>query len=391
MLNLPVKDLPATTQKNLRVAWLLHIAAAYLQPIVSEFSQLIQPNKVYTGKWPGFLPGFEGTFEVEQVGEAKVVGIPSQTSYGPSVTFLSPSIVGHLLKYRPQVVFTIGFTLWTIFALLLKPIGGWRVIIMNDGSSPGVDQQGSPWRISLRKWMTRFTDAFVTTSQSGKTYLTEVLGAPTDAVFARPYLVPHPKTYIQPEGEVILAGVDVKHPIFICVGFLIPRKGLQELLQSCLLLQRQGFQDYTVLLVGNGEQEAELKAFVQQHQLEQQVKLVGFVEYDQLAPYYQKADVFVFPTREDVWGMVAVEAMMFGKPILCSKWAGVCELVFDGENGYVFNPYEPEQLASLMRQFIEQPELIGRMGQKSKQVMADHTPEAVARSFAEVVTYVLDR
>ncbi|HEY9707838.1 MAG TPA: glycosyltransferase, partial [Oculatellaceae cyanobacterium] len=95
-----------------------------------------------------------------------------------------------------------------------------------------------------------------------------------------------------------------------------------------------------------------------------------------------------FPTLEDVWGLVAVEAMMFGKPILCSKWGGAVELVVDGENGYVFDPHNPKRLAELMSQFMNNPDLIKSMGEKSKQIMANHTPEEVSNFLAEVVEFV---
>jgi glycosyltransferase involved in cell wall biosynthesis len=50
--------------------------------------------------------------------------------------------------------------------------------------------------------------------------------------------------------------------------------------------------------------------------------------------------------------MVVLEAMAFGDPILCSKWAGAVEMVADGDNGYIFDPHHPEQVAALMRQFM---------------------------------------
>jgi glycosyltransferase involved in cell wall biosynthesis len=174
------------------------------------------------------------------------------------------------------------------------------------------------------------------------------------------------------------------------VGNLIPRKGVLEFLQACSILQRQGYQEYSLWVVGDGLQRQELEAFAKQHDLQNKIRWVGAVEYELVGEYFRQADVFVFPTLEDVWGLVAVEAMMFGKPILCSKWAGAAELVADGENGYVFDPHEPQKLAELMKLFTGNPELIDKMGQKSKQIMADHAPEMVARSLAEVVSFTLD-
>jgi len=84
-----------------------------------------------------------------------------------------------------------------------------------------------------------------------------------------------------------------------------------------------------------------------------------------------------------------LEAMVLGKPILCSKWAGAAELVIDGENGYCFDPYEPAKLAELMRRFIDEPDLAASMGHKSEQLMTQYTPEAAAKFLSEVTSFVL--
>ena len=58
--------------------------------------------------------------------------------------------------------------------------------------------------------------------------------------------------------------------------------------------------------------------------------MLGWVNYAQMGKYLERSDVFLFPTLEDGCSMVPVEAMVFGKPILCSKWAGTSEMVIDG-------------------------------------------------------------
>jgi glycosyltransferase involved in cell wall biosynthesis len=89
--------------------------------------------------------------------------------------------------------------------------------------------------------------------------------------------------------------------------------------------------------------------------------------------------------------MVVLEAMVFGKPILCSKGAGAYEMVIEGENGYLFEPQNPEEIAEGMRRFIDNPELAASMGEKSKQLIGQYTPEAAAKSMAEVAMNVLQK
>jgi glycosyltransferase involved in cell wall biosynthesis len=238
--------------------------------------------------------------------------------------------------------------------------------------------------------MARFTDALITNNQAGKAYLIEAVRAQEDIVFAQPYLVPEVKALAQNSEDTSLRALSLQHPIFIFIGKIIPRKGLRQLLETCSILKRQGYQNYTLLIVGDGWQRQELEKFSKTRKLEAQVQWVGAIEYGCLGAYLSHADVFVFPTLEDVWGMVLPEAMAFGKPVLCSKWAGAAELVVEGANGYCFDPHEPERLAELMCRFINNPALAVSMGRQSQQLMSRYTPATAANFLAQVISFVYE-
>jgi glycosyltransferase involved in cell wall biosynthesis len=182
-----------------------------------------------------------------------------------------------------------------------------------------------------------------------------------------------------------------KQPIFLFVGSITPRKGLHLLLQACAILQQQGCDKYTLAIIGDGTQRKELEDFCQEKGLSDRVRWIGKVDYSKLGAYFSESDVFVLPTLEDTWGMVVLEAMVLGKAVLSSKWAGASELVIEGENGYCFDPYDPEKLSQLMRLFIDNPDLAVAMGKKSKQLMAQYTPEAAAQFLSKVTSFVLEQ
>ncbi len=374
---------------KLRVAWLLPVAWFYWQPSLSEFARLFPGTTVFTGLFPGFAKGLEGTLRVEVVGKFRVIEINrDHSSYGDNFTYLSPGIIGHLLKLRPQVIFSSSFGVWTILALVLKPILWSRVIIAYEGSSPGVDYRHSALRLLVRRSMVWLADACITNSQAGKDYLIDVLYARRDRVFLQPYEIPDAKT-LPGSGAIVSDLSTLQRPLFLFVGHVIPRKGLPSLLQACAILQQRGYTNYTLLVVGDGEQQDELKAFCQEQELSDRVQWMGRVSYDQIGSYFKSADVFVFPTMEDTWGVVALEAMLMGKPILCSKGAGTSELVVHGENGYVFPPDNATELADLMQKFLDNPEMIADMGQRSSQIMAQYTPQAAAQCLAQVTEVVM--
>ena len=101
--------------------------------------------------------------------------------------------------------------------------------------------------------------------------------------------------------------------------------------------------------------------------------------------------MFIFPTYEDVWGMVVPEAMVFGKPILCSNGAASYELIEEGKNGFIFDPHDPKMLAEKMQYLLDQPELIDSMGQRSQQIIAQTTSQTAAQGFMEVTEFLMGR
>jgi glycosyltransferase involved in cell wall biosynthesis len=375
---------------ELRIAWLLPVAWFYWQPALSEYAQIFPNTRVFTGLFPGFAKGIEGTLAVEVVGKFRVVEINrDEGSYGDNFTYLSPSIIGHLWRFRPQVIFASSFGVWTILALLLKPLFWWRVIIAYEGSSPGVDYRNSAVRLFVRRMMVWLADACITNSQAGSLYLREILQAKSDRVFVQPYEIPDERTLPDSPPAEISLQPELSRPVFLFVGHVIPRKGLPLLLQACTILKARGYEHYTVQVIGDGAQQAELANFCQEQHLTDRVQWVGRVAFDRIGTYFQAADVFVFPTLEDTWGVVTLEAMLLGKPILCSTGAGTAELVRSGENGYVFIPDDPTKLADLMQKFLDNPDLIPTMGERSKQIMAEYTPVAAARCLAEVTKLVI--
>lgn len=381
-------------QGELRVAWLVPEVemGAYWQPVLREFTKVFKNTVFYTGRvWSGFDPTMPGASAIKLVGETKFVETEKiETGYDRGFIVVSPSIIGYLLEFRPQVVFPQAFSLWTVIVALLKPLMRWRIAIIYDGSSPNTDFRDSSFRTFVRRILVRFADAFVSNSNAGKKYLMEVLNVPEEKIFTRTYLVPDAGALLKRLAQTQLPSLQLKPPIFLYVGRITARKGIKTLLEACAILKSQGYVDYSLLIVGKGEQREELEAFIKARHFEEQVTWGGWVEYGNLGSYFQQADVFVFPTFEDVWGMVVPEAMVFGKPVLCSNGAASCELIVSGDNGYIFDPSSAKELADKMQIFIDHPDLIESMGERSRQMISQKTPETAAKAYVEVTSFLME-
>jgi glycosyltransferase involved in cell wall biosynthesis len=188
---------------------------------------------------------------------------------------------------------------------------------------------------------------------------------------------------IRKNGKAELASL--QHPVFIVVSRVVRLKGLRFLLQACSTLNKRGYSGFSLLIVGDGPQRGELERLAIKLGLRNHLLWAGWVDYVLLNKYFNCADVLIFPTLEDPWGMVVLEAMAFGKAILCSKWAGAAEMVVDGENGYVFDPYQYYSLGELMQRFLDHPELAKSMGARSKEIIESSNPTTAADFLDQVV------
>ena len=377
---------------DLRIAWLTpgwRFSRAgglrYWEPLFVEFQQAC-PGVVFitTGDVHPFYRKLLNICSIGQFRWHKLYA--SNSGYDRGFALLSPAIIFNLLQLKPDLVISTGFNMWTILAAFLKRIGHWKLIVLLEGTSPTVDAVNNPVRLSMRRWLVKYISIFVTNSIEGKRYLQDYLGVSKECIFRIPHEVPNVET-LSMKVDASLIPEDQQQFQFLYVGQLIPRKGVNLLLDAWSRLQSLSSKRTSLWIVGDGVQEQALRGQVYKLGLKN-VNFIGQIDYTSLGYWYKSCDVFVFPTLEDTWGMVALEAMAFGKPILCSKYAGAAELVCYGENGFIFDPRNPDKLAEVMLKLTNSSDLVQQFGQKSREVMGSYTVANAVRDFREVIEHV---
>ncbi|MGH7893055.1 MAG: glycosyltransferase [Candidatus Binatia bacterium] len=146
-------------------------------------------------------------------------------------------------------------------------------------------------------------------------------------------------------------------PIVLGVGRLVYYKGFEVLLDAAARL------DATVLVVGEGELRPRLEARIGALGLEGRAWLVG--DQPDLRPYFAAADVFVLPSthRSEAFGIVQLEAMAFGKPVVSTRLGtGVEHVNVDGATGLTVAPGDPVALRSAIARLLDDPALRLRLG-----------------------------
>lgn len=140
------------------------------------------------------------------------------------------------------------------------------------------------------------------------------------------------------------------------VGRLSYGKGWQTFLRAC---GRLADRDYRIILVGDGPEKEQMLRLLEEEQLEDITELYGLLPQTELAEIYNRIDVFVFPTerRGESLGLVAIEAMACGCPVIASDFAAPADYIDNGVNGYKYPVGDAEALKQALEKMRNLPEI----------------------------------
>jgi glycosyltransferase involved in cell wall biosynthesis len=117
----------------------------------------------------------------------------------------------------------------------------------------------------------------------------------------------------------------------------------------------------------------------------------GCVSTVELSSSYQSCDICVAPSRYESFGLIYLEAMMWGKPCIGTTAGGIPEIVRDGENGLTAIPGDAKSLKKILLSLIEDNALRASMGQKSREIfLAEYTQGKMIRSFTAAINNFLN-
>jgi len=158
-------------------------------------------------------------------------------------------------------------------------------------------------------------------------------------------------------------GVPLTAPLIVCVARLEPEKDIRSLL-AAMPTVLQARPDTRALVVGDGSQRQALENELHKRGITHSVRFAGFRE-DALA-FIQAGDVFVLPSVAEPFGLVLLEAMALGKPVIATCAGGPREIVIEGETGLLVPPSQPPALAAAILDLLADPEKRGRLGRNGR-------------------------
>lgn len=298
----------------------------------------------------------------------------------------APGILKYLKKGQYDLILVCGVSSPTqMLAIQWCQMRGIPYAIEGDGAFPK-DGRG------LKEWMKKHLISKATlcfsTGRMHDTYYRQY-GA------AESVLVRYPFTSIR-EKDILESPVTAQkkmqlrqalgireETMILSVGQFIHRKGFDVLLEAVTELPK----DVGVYIVGGKPTEEYLQ--MQEKWGLDQVHFVDFMPKTELARYFQAADIFVLPTREDIWGLVINEAMAYGLPVVTTTRCNAgLELVQNGKNGALVEPEDAEGLAQTLQAVLAGD--TEAMAAVSLETIRGYTIEQMARRHGELFAAYLE-
>jgi glycosyltransferase involved in cell wall biosynthesis len=341
-----------------------------LQSRVDDFTVLLMAEREENREWR--LPSYRFKTEVLPGVHLRPPGyeVSLHINYG---------VIRVLRRLNPDVVLSGGFAPGNLSALLYckffrKKYVGWGELTLKER----VDLSWS--RKLIRKWITTLSDGSVASSSEAREVFQHYGARPQQILIS---LMPievnsfHEKTMqFRRSSNYELFRSNYSKPILLSVGRITRNKGYRELFNIYQHILHV-WPEASLVIVGNGpdrpscEEEVRKKAWSNVH-------FIGFLQSNELAPYFSIADVFVFPTLFDHFGAVLSEAMASELPVASSVYAaGTHDLIEEGVTGFRIDPKNAEMSAAAILKILE-------MKPEERRVLGKRAYERVERCDVEI-------
>jgi len=214
----------------------------------------------------------------------------------------------------------------------------------------GIGMNEPDLRINSEKALVRDCNRIIAPTEREKEYLIHYYDASPKAITVIPCGV-NLELFRSVEKEIArnYLGLDGKG-IILFVGRIVPLKGIDKLLMAMTYLENG--QRLKLLVIGGDEycqdEMKRLKSLAQSLQIHDSVSFLGLVKHEELPYFYSAADLCVLPSYYESFGLVALESLACGTPVVVTKVGGLESVIRQGDTGYVVLDNTPFRLANKM-------------------------------------------
>lgn len=386
-------------QFNKKIAWLFTTMGygdqlLYWEPILSELTERAPNTLVFLT--PGKILSKGSNLTISETIKIFRITVQSKKddAYNKVISIISPKILVHIWKYRPEIIILSEFGLLTIYGILYKILRPHCKIVLLVESDPG---HIAKHKTFIRKVICKYANIAMTNNISGKQYLKNVLHVKPEKIICKPYLVSEPVKNPSTDSNLNNKAhdyINCEEIKLLYVGQLAKRKGVDNLIKaiSNLTPDLQKQTKLAIVGTGNDTDTDRLKELTQQLQIEQSVIFVGRVPYNDLNVLYKNSDVFILPTLNDYRALVGFEAISYGLPVLLSIHDGSSnEIVDEGKNGYTFDPNNMEEFTGKLEELLKDKKLRHDFSIRSLSIASTFTSKIAANNLIDTVNAVYSK
>lgn len=234
-----------------------------------------------------------------------------------------------------------------------------HVVTVHDLSfmrTPGAHPSHRRWYLTAATWLSaRRARVILADSHATKRDVVQLLGADPDRVHV---VYPGSETAFRPRTEVEVEAFrrdnNLDRPFVLFVGTLEPRKNVDILVRAFTIAARNGFAGDLVLAGGSGWATQGIDAALAESPVRDRIRRVGYVKQEDLPYWYCAADLAVYPSSYEGFGIPVLEAMASGTPVITSNRSSLPEVA--GDAAMTVDPRDVSQLATAMTAVLESPE-----------------------------------
>lgn len=362
----------------LRVLFITNCPAPYRVRFFNEFSKYCDLTVAFE---MGSAKNRDKQWRSEEVFQFKHVFM--QCMFQKAEGAFCPEIKRYLKDFKNDMIIVGGYS---------TPTGMYSIVYMKAHHIPfilncdgGMAKSDSYIKRRIKQFFIGSASAWLSTGTSCTQYLLHY-GADKRRIYQYPFastkesdicgMTTEQRTMLRQQLGII------EEKMILFVGSFIYRKGIDTLLEACW-----NFENTALVLVGG----TDITSFLPKRSMDPQVHIYaeGFKSEQEVRKYYQAADVFVLPTREDVWGLVVNEAMAAGLPVITTDHCGAgLELIENGVNGYIVPTEDTDTLKKKIELLLNENVILEKMRQKNLDKIRQYTIQNMVQKHVEILKNV---
>lgn len=369
--------------KERKILFLANIPSPYRVDFFNEFGKLCNLTVTFEGEKATDRNEKWGGKEAEHFKAIYLNGIRYNAEQ-----FLCLDIVKILKKNWDVIIVGVYSSLTSILAIEYMKRHHMKFIISADG---GFIVSESKMKYKLKRHLISSASYWLSTGRTTTEYLVHY-GAQKDKCYIFPFTsllredVERAKVIAYKDKKIYKDKLKIKeNKVILSVGQFIYRKGFDLLIKSV-----NGIPSDTGIYIIGGKLTNEYSLLKEEYHADN-IHFIDFLNKEELIDYYAAADIFVFPTREDIWGLVINEALAYGLPVLTTdKCIAGLELIHEEINGWIIPADNLEKLIEKLQSILKIDDL-GEYRNSCIEISKAYTIENMAFIHYEILDRILNK